>query len=99
MSEQSTFISRIGGWFRKSNRIENHNGGQDSDDLALNGDPSSQSQIIEARSSFLRPWAKRDAAITHLQEGFTTLTDLMTSIKDNLERQNQRQSELNQYLS
>jgi DNA repair exonuclease SbcCD ATPase subunit len=87
-SEQSTLLSRIGRWFRK--------------DMPGNGDASSlvgepqngSSNAIETRTTFLRPWAKRDAAINRLEEGFTTLTDLMGAIRDNLDRQNQRQDEL-----
>lgn len=100
MSEsQMNLISRIGGWFKKSNRPEDNR--LDNGDLPLSdhGGDHGGMQIVEARSSFLRPWAKRDAAIQNLQEGFNTLTELMSSIKDNLERQNQRQSELSQYLS
>jgi hypothetical protein len=100
MSEpQMNLISRIGGWFKKSNRPEDNR--LDNGDLPLSdhaGDHGG-TQLVETRTSFLRPWAKRDAAINNLQEGFSTLTDLMASIKDNLERQNVRQSELAQYLS
>jgi len=85
MSEQTTLLTRIGKWFRK--------------DLAGNGDSpvvgdTSPGHALETRTTFLRPWAKRDAAIQHLQEGFTTLTDLMGAIRDNLDKQNQRQDEL-----
>ena len=91
MNEQhssSTLLSRIGRWFRK--------------DLPENGDTSSMvgqpgehsSNAIETRTTFLRPWAKRDAAINRLEEGFNTLTDLMGSIRDNLDHQNRRQDEL-----
>src|SRR5207244_12413938 len=48
----------------------------------------------ETRTRGPRPGAQRDAAIQHLQEGFTTLTDLMGAIRDNLEQQNRRQDEL-----
>jgi chromosome segregation ATPase len=91
MNEQVNLISRIGGWFKKSNRLDNG-------DLPLQSHDH-QTQIVEARSSFLRPFARRDAAIHQLQDGFNTLTDLMSSIKENLELQNQRQSELARYLS
>jgi DNA repair exonuclease SbcCD ATPase subunit len=90
MSEQNTtLLSRIGRWFRK--------------DIADNGetlvgDPNqptrAQTTAIETRTTFLRPWAKRDAAIQHLQEGFNTLTDLMGAIRDNLDKQNARQDQL-----
>ena len=49
---------------------------------------------VEAtRSTFLRPWAKRDNAINQLQEGFSALTGLMGAVKDSLDKQNQRQDE------
>ncbi len=91
MSDQTTIFSRIGGWFRKSNRGENG-------DLPLHS-PESNVPVVVTRSTFLRPWAKRDAAIQQLQDGFNTLTDLMSGIRQNLDRQDQRQAELMQYLS
>jgi len=91
MNEQTTFFSRIGEWFKKTNRSENG-------DVPLN-EQANTTPVVVQRSSFLRPWAKRDAAIHQLQEGFTTLTDLMSGIRQNLERQNERQAELMQYLS
>jgi chromosome segregation ATPase len=91
MSDQTTIFSRIGGWFRKSNRGENG-------DLPLSP-PENNVPVVVTRSSFLRPWAKRDAAIQQLQDGFNTLTDLMSGIRQNLDRQDQRQAELMQYLS
>jgi hypothetical protein len=56
-------------------------------------------QNIEPRGWFVRPGAKRDAAITRLQDGFGTLTDLMSSVRDSLEKQGRRQDELLTYLS
>ncbi len=94
MGEQQTIISRIGSWFRK--------GQQDSDGNMLNGEdgaPPVLSGTIEPRSTFLRPWAKRDAAIENLQNGLVGLSDLMGSIRENLEKQSVRQDELLQYLS
>jgi DNA repair exonuclease SbcCD ATPase subunit len=84
MTEQTTLLSRIGRWFKR----DNENGDQPIDR------PASPTTALDTRTTFLRPWAKRDAAIQHLQEGFTTLTDLMGAIRDNLEKQNQRQDEL-----
>lgn len=45
-------------------------------------------------TTFLKPWAKREAALMQLQDGFNTLNDLMTSVKANLDRQSERQDEL-----
>lgn len=81
MSEQQTLLTKLGNWFRR---------GQRDGDLPLHSDAT----MIEPRSTFLRPWAKRDAAIQNLQEGFTTLTDLMSAIRQALENQSKRQDEL-----
>jgi chromosome segregation ATPase len=86
MTEQTTLLSRIGKWFKRD-----HENGS-----SIAPQPTT---ALETRTTFLRPWAKRDAAIQHLQDGFTTLTDLMGAIRDNLEKQNQRQDELMAALS
>ncbi len=91
MSDQqnSTLINRIGNWFKKTN-----------DELNGVRNQSTDTQLVDQNStSFLRPWAKRDAAIQNLQDGFHTLTDLMSSVRDNLERSSLRQDELLNYLS
>ena len=89
MTEQSTLLSRIGRWF-KGDRAEGGNG-----ENTVIGDPHQHhSTALETRTTFLRPWAKRDAAIQQLQDGFVTLTDLMGAIRDSLDRQNKRQDEL-----
>src|SRR5437016_1787005 len=93
MNQQSTLLSRIGSIFtRKSNRLS----GNGDIHMEMGAPPE---QGIEPRSTFLRPWARRDAAINHLQEGFNTLTDLMSGIKDNLDKQSERHAELVNYLS
>ena len=51
------------------------------------------------RSSILNPFAKRDAAIDSMTQGFETLTDLMGGIRDNLERQGERQDKLLDHLA
>lgn len=85
MSEQQTFFTRLGSWFRRGNH----------GDLPLAQDNGA----IEPRSTFLRPWGSQRAAIQRLQEGFDSLTDLMSSIRENLDKQSRRQDELIQYLS
>lgn len=99
--QTQSLLSRIGNWFRRSGN--GHGGGMSATDVHIidrphggHGDPGT---AIEARSSFLRPWARRDAAIGQLQEGFNTLTDLMSSVRDHLDRQSKRQDELIGYLS
>ena len=51
------------------------------------------------RSTFLRPWAKRDAAIENLQNGLGALSELMGGIRQHMERQGLRQDEMMQHLS
>ena len=87
---QQTFASRIGKWFKTGNRIER--------ELPLESDAENGSSLV-TRSTFLRPWAKRDEAISNLQNGVGALTDLMNSIRDNMEAQGRRQQELLGYLS
>ncbi|HEX8523842.1 MAG TPA: hypothetical protein VF669_16420 [Tepidisphaeraceae bacterium] len=81
MSDTNTFFSRIGNWFK----------GPNGDEMKLQ--PDAQHQIVQ-RKNFFRPWARRDEAIQNLQSGFLTLTDLMGAIRDNLERQDQRNEQL-----
>ncbi|HMB96519.1 MAG TPA: hypothetical protein VKK61_10810 [Tepidisphaeraceae bacterium] len=84
MSEQTKLFTRLGNWFRGGNNGE----------LPLHDDTA-----LAPRVTFLRPWARRNAAIANLQEGFGTLTDLMNTIRETLEHQSRRQEELLRYLS
>jgi len=110
MSEpQTTFFSRLGSWFRKSDEPQPLNGdGASENESSQMGEElpllskvqrAQPPQNIEPRGWFVRPGAKRDAAITRLQEGFGNLSDLMASVRDNLERQGERQDELLKYLA
>jgi hypothetical protein len=105
MSDQTTLFNRIGGWLKNATRLENDPLAPDAHDRGHdNGKPHGQSTSIisptvEHRSTFLRPWAKRDQALENVQGGIVALGELMTSIRDNMERQSQRQDELLQYLS
>lgn len=54
---------------------------------------------LETRNTIFRPWAKRDNAIDNLQRGIGALSDLLVSLRDNMERQSQRQEELLGHLS
>jgi chromosome segregation ATPase len=92
MSDQQTLFSRIGNWFKKNPRVER--------ELPLDNDNGNgNTSLTDSRSTFLRPWARRDAAIQGLQEGFHTLTDLMSAVRDNLAKQTERQDELMKYLA
>lgn len=92
----STVFSRISGWFKPG-----------SDDgaveLPLENERATLTQTAGQQetvsvTTFLKPWAKRDAALVQLQDGFTALTALMGAVKENLDRQAQRQDELLQVL-
>src|SRR5262245_26341638 len=83
--QQTTFFARLGSWFKRNSR---------DNDL-----PLAENSSIEPRSTFLRPWNKYGPAIHQLQEGFGTLTELMSAIRENLDRQGKRQDELVQYLA
>jgi chromosome segregation ATPase len=89
MNDSQTILSRIGNLFRRNHRDS---------DLPLMHDDRNNGALVP-RVTFLRPWAKRDAAINNLQEGFHTLTDLLSGIRENMDRQSQRQDELLAYLS
>jgi chromosome segregation ATPase len=84
--QQPTLLARLGSWFRRNHR---------EDELPL----ADNNRGIEPRSTFLRPWNKYGPAIHQLQEGFGTLTELMTAIRENLDRQGKRQDELVTYLA
>ncbi len=103
MSEQ-TLLSRIGGWFKRGQREEgavvlDNDNGQPDNDLGRLSSSNALSGPVESRSTFLRPWAKRDAAIENVQNGVGALADLMGGIREHLEKQSKRQDELLQYLS
>ncbi len=103
MADTTGFFSRLGGWLKRT-------GAQPNGDLPLQGTiidettPDANASIhggsgLAMRSTFLRPWAKRDAAIDNLQNGVQAMGELMNSIRDNLERTNERQDQLLEYLS
>ena len=103
MSDQETILSRIGSWFKKGSRGNGEFAEQETDrgrhGRSSAADDHGLMSPHETRSSFLRPWARRDAAIDNMQNGLQALGELMTGIKDNLQRSAQRQDELLQYLS
>ena len=94
MSRQPNLLVRIGRWFRGEPQAS------DDDTLTLRP-PSDDNRIFAqpVRHSFLRPWARQDAAIAGLQSGFTALNELMTSVRHNLDKQSQRQDQLLACLS
>ncbi|MGF1632806.1 MAG: hypothetical protein ACFCVE_03055 [Phycisphaerae bacterium] len=112
MSESTGLLNRIGNLFRRTKpdgddvRVvgpdHDHDGhrheanGEGGPDMA--GTDMSGTDLAAA-GSFLRPWAKRDAAIQQLQAGIGHLNDLMTGIRDNLETQSERQTRMLEVLS
>jgi hypothetical protein len=108
------FFSRIGNFFKGGSHEESKSAsatidvdepqgdmehGGEGEHASSNGSGTLYHAAPEAaRSTFLRPWAKRDAAIVQLQEGFSALTGLMGAVKESLEKQSQRQDELMQVL-
>lgn len=88
MSDTDTFLNRISRLFKRPARP---NG---------NGDSAEHPPVtIETRSVALRPWRRNQAAITQLQHGFASLSDLMNSIRDHMDAQGHRQDELLAHLS
>lgn len=89
-----TVFSRISNWF-KPGTTETPSG-----DLPLENEQATLEQSAVERpgpvpvTTFLKPWAKREAALMQLQEGFNTLNDLISSVKESLDRQALRQDEL-----
>ena len=89
MAEQ-TLVSRVRGWFNRS----------DISSSELSPLPhDSDHPESTTRVSLFRPFAKQNAALQSLHEGFVTLTDLMVGIRENLERQGERQDQLLGHLS
>ncbi len=88
MAEQ-TIMSRFKGWF----------GHKPNEDAELTDLPANLNPEADSRPSLFRPFAKRDAALSSLQAGFVTLTDLMVGIRENLESQGKRQDELLEHLA
>lgn len=100
MGEQltQTFFGRIGNFFRKpaqETRLQLR-GLLGSDTIDAEGSAGGSD---ESRTTFLRPWAKREQAFDQLQNGVTALSDLMNSIRESLEKNSSRQDEMLNYLS
>lgn len=104
MNEHSGFFTRLGQWLKGPPPTD---GGESHRPIepvtpTENGGAHELTpiQAVEAsRGTFLRPWAKRDAAIGQLQEGFNALTTLMTAVRESLDKQNERQDEMMNILA
>jgi hypothetical protein len=113
VTEQTTWLSRIGSWFRRGNgESADSTRSRISDDTPANNDDGSLADVlgsggnslmpnpIEPRSTFLRPFTRRpDPNIEQLRSAVGALGELMTGIKDSLENNAKRQDEMLQYLS
>jgi len=111
MSDSPTFVTRLGRMFKRSNSNGSMNGnGHATVSLAepppmplvsreLPPAPPAPAETAEPRPSVLRPWRRQNEALTQMQQGFSTLTELMGTIQQNLETQNRRQEELIGHLS
>ena len=101
MGEQK-LLSRIGNWFRR-----NPSAGDEQPPESHEGEPPMLSGggeqpgpgNEEPRLTFLRPWARRDQAIDNLNRGIGALSDLLLSLRENMERQSARQEELLGHLA
>lgn len=97
MSEQTTLMSRVRGWFKRPRLDEADLSELPSGSSADLSAP--QSTQLQQRNSIFHPFAKRDQAMQSLQQGFVTLTDLMVGIREGLESQGKRQDALLDHLS
>ena len=94
---RTNLFDRIGKFFRKGNDIQSQ--------LPAVIDPLSDDAegatggANDTRTTFLRPWSKREQAIDQLQSGVATLSDLMGTIRQTLEKNSTRQDELLSYIS
>jgi hypothetical protein len=100
MNPTPTFFDRVTRLFRRNNSTNGNGGGNGDGNLATmtEGDPG-RSVSVETRPAVLRSWGKNGAAIAQLQEGFQLLTELMTTIRSNMESQGHRQDQLLEQVS
>lgn len=104
--EQQKIMARLGTWFRKSQTpgdeppVNGEDGGPMFSGNGDSGEPTPEPQNeMEPRNTIFRPFARRDNAIDNLQRGIGALSDLLLSLRDNMERQSQRQDELLSHLA
>jgi hypothetical protein len=89
MNPTPTFFDRVTRLFRRNS--ENGNSGRSL--ATIDGEPG-QSVSVQTRPGVVRSWGKKGQAIAQLQDGFQLLTELMTTIRTNLESQGHRQDQL-----
>ncbi|MGD1277336.1 MAG: hypothetical protein ABR964_08945 [Tepidisphaeraceae bacterium] len=93
MSQAPSFLHRLGRLFRRSSSSE-----ANATTATATADEG-RSLVVQTRTSRLRPWGRNSAAIAQLQDGFQLLTELMSTIRQNLESQGRRQDELIMHIS
>lgn len=93
MNESPSFLHRLGQLFRRSSSSDGNSA------TATATAEDGRSLVVQTRTSRLRPWGRNSAAIAQLQDGFQLLTELMGTIRQNLESQNRRQDELIMHIS
>jgi hypothetical protein len=96
MSNTPSFFSRLSHWFTPADDDAASRGGSlplESATLTVDRDEDASTDNVPVLTH-LRPWARRDTALTQLQEGFTTLNSLVGSVKENLDRHARQQDEM-----
>jgi hypothetical protein len=115
MTENTTLMGRIGGWFKRGHEQADLVVGPKTQAVAqaLPPEPAPAEAIemdrametrnmeppVETRSTFIRPWSKRDGATEQLQTGVAALSDLLDSVRESLDRHTKRQDEMMSYLA
>ena len=89
---EATDLAAIG----ENEIVVEENNGQESNG---NGRGNHEPESNEPRLTFLRPWARRDQAIDNLNRGLGALSDLLISIRENMQKQGERQEHLLSHLS
>ena len=91
MSEGQGLFGRVSRWFRRRFGAE--------EDLPLLYGQTEATTTLARRPLFGFPWSRKEEDLTVLQAGLTSMTALMTSLRQYLDQQNARHEELLTYLS
>lgn len=91
----TNFFGRIGSFFRKPGMDNVIHRSLPAPDGGIDGPEN----FNDPRPPVFKPWSRRDQAIDQLQNGVASLSDLMVTIRQTLERQSERQDELMQCLA
>ena len=111
--EHTPFLSRLGSWFRKAGPAVTPSAASDpfrderpkvpAGELPLLNQVQRVERNKPAETPIAKGWFgrpnKRDVAMARLNDGFGNLADLLGTVRDNLERQGERQDELLRYLA